>query len=234
MPLHRAFVPSCHCGRAAERRCSPSPSRFPPRSSSSSGARWPALPATGSSGSCWASTASCSARCWRRRLPAPGRTSSLLLWAVVGGLAGALALNLAYFFGVVLVGAAVGAMAVTLLWSRASGDPHVLIVVAFAVAGALAAMWLQRYVVVTGTAFGGAWTLLVGVLALMGDAAAQAAAAATTCGSCIPWIRRRAGDGCRWSGWRWALPGCSSSCARPRRRSRRRSESGRRECGHGN
>ena len=42
-----------------------------------------------------------------------GSTSSLVLWAVVGGIAGALALNLAYFFGVVLVGAAVGAMAVT-------------------------------------------------------------------------------------------------------------------------
>ncbi len=107
-----------------------------------------------------------------------GSTSSLLMWAVVGGVAGALVLNLAYFFGVVLVGAAVGAMAVTLLWSRASGDPHVLIVVAFAVVGALAAMWLQRYVVVTGTAFGGAWTLLVGALALTGDATAQAAAAA--------------------------------------------------------
>src|SRR6185503_2689547 len=107
-----------------------------------------------------------------------GSTSSLLLWAVVGGVAGALALNLAYFFGVVLVGAAVGAMAVTLLWSRASGDPHVLIVVAFAVVGALAAMWLQRYVVVTGTAFGGAWTLLVGALALTGDVTAQAASAA--------------------------------------------------------
>ena len=107
-----------------------------------------------------------------------GSTSSLLMWAVVGGLAGALVLNLAYFLGVVLVGAAVGAMAVTLLWSRASGDPHVLVVVAFAVAGALAAMWLQRYVVVTGTAFGGAWTLLVGVLALLGDATAQAATAA--------------------------------------------------------
>ncbi len=107
-----------------------------------------------------------------------GSTSSLLMWAVAGGLAGALVLNLAYFLGVVLVGAAVGAMAVTLLWSRASGDPHVLVVVAFAVAGALAAMWLQRYVVVTGTAFGGAWTLLVGVLALLGDATAQAATAA--------------------------------------------------------
>ena len=107
-----------------------------------------------------------------------GSTSSLLTWAVVGGVAGALVLNLAYFFGVVLVGAAVGAMAVTLLWSRASGDPHVLIVVAFAIVGALAAMWLQRYVVVTGTAFGGAWTLLVGALALTGDVTAQAASAA--------------------------------------------------------
>jgi hypothetical protein len=107
-----------------------------------------------------------------------GSTSSLVLWAVVGGLAGALALNLAYFFGVVLVGAALGAMAVTMLWPRASNDPHVLVVVAFAVVGALAAMWLQRYVVVLGTAFGGAWTLLVGVLALMGDATAQAASAA--------------------------------------------------------
>ncbi len=107
-----------------------------------------------------------------------GSTSSLLLWAIGGGLAGALVLNLAYFFGVVLVGAAAGAMAVTVLWSRTSGDPHVLIVVAAAVAGALAAMWLQRYVLVTGTAFGGAWTLLVGVMALLGDTPAQAASAA--------------------------------------------------------
>ena len=108
-----------------------------------------------------------------------GSTSSLLLWAIGGGLVGALVLNLAYFFGVVLVGAAVGAMAVTLLWPSTGGDPHVLLVVGCAVAGALAAMWLQRLVVVTGTAFGGAWTLLVGVLALLGDTAAQAAAAAS-------------------------------------------------------
>lgn len=108
-----------------------------------------------------------------------GSTSSLVLWAVGGGLVGALVLNLAYFFGVVLIGASVGALGVTLLWPRTSGDPHVLLVVACAVAGALAAMWLQRYVVVTGTAFGGAWTLLVGGLALLGDTAAQAATAAS-------------------------------------------------------
>jgi hypothetical protein len=40
-------------------------------------------------------------------------------------------------------------------------------------------MWLQRYVIIVGTAFGGAWTLIVGVMALLGDRAAQAAAAAS-------------------------------------------------------
>ncbi len=112
-------------------------------------------------------------------LAGAGSTSSLVLWAIGGGLAGALILNLAYFFGVLLVGAAVGAMALTVLWPQTSGDPHVMIVIALAVAGALAAMWLQRYVVITGTALGGAWTLLVGALALSGDAAAQAAASAS-------------------------------------------------------
>ena len=71
-------------------------------------------------------------------------------------------LNLAYFLGVVLVGAAIGAMVVTMIWGRSGSEPHVLIVILFAVVGAVAAMQLQRYVIVTGTAFGGAWTALVG------------------------------------------------------------------------
>jgi hypothetical protein len=108
-----------------------------------------------------------------------GSTAYLVLWAVLGGLAGALVLNLAYFFGVVLLGAGLGAAAASVVWSRFEGDPHVLVVIAFAVAGAVAAMLLQRYVIILGTAFGGAWTLLVGVLALAGDEAAQAAATGT-------------------------------------------------------
>lgn len=108
-----------------------------------------------------------------------GSTAYLVLWAVLGGLAGALILNLAYFFGVVLLGAGLGAATASLVWSRFEGDPHVLVVIGFAVAGAVAAMLLQRYVIILGTAFGGAWTLLVGVLALLGDEAAQAAATGT-------------------------------------------------------
>jgi hypothetical protein len=112
-------------------------------------------------------------------LAGSGSAATLVLWAIGGGLVGALVLNLAYFFGVVLVGAALGAGAVSMLWPRGGSDPHVLVVIACAVAGAIAAMWLQRYVIVIGTAFGGAWTLIVGVMALLGDSAAQAAAAAS-------------------------------------------------------
>ena len=44
--------------------------------------------------------------------------------------------------------------------------------------GATAAMYLQRYFIIVFTAFGGAWTLIVGVMALLGDRTALAAAAA--------------------------------------------------------
>jgi Domain of unknown function (DUF4203) len=106
-----------------------------------------------------------------------GNSGSLVLAAIVGGLIGAIVLNFAYFLGVVLVGAAFGATLATMLWSRAGAEPHVLIVILFAVIGAVGAMMLQRFVIIIGTAFGGAWTALVGGLALVGDRAAQAASA---------------------------------------------------------
>jgi uncharacterized protein DUF4203 len=111
-------------------------------------------------------------------LAGAGSTGTLLITALVGGVIGAVILNLAYFLGVVLLGAAIGAMLVTMIWGRGGNEPHVLVVILFAVIGAVAAMQLQRYVIVTGTAFGGAWTALVGALALAGDRAAAAAASA--------------------------------------------------------
>jgi hypothetical protein len=56
----------------------------------------------------------------------------------------------------------------------------VLVVVLFAIAGAVLSMYLQRYVVIVGTAFGGAWTLIVGGMGLAGDRLARTAAAAGT------------------------------------------------------
>lgn len=105
-------------------------------------------------------------------------TTYMVIAAIVGGIAGSLLLLAAYFVGVALVGAALGALVANLIWMQIEGDPHPFVVVLFSVAGALLATWLQRYVIIIGTAFAGAWTLIVGALALMGDRTAMTAAAA--------------------------------------------------------
>jgi hypothetical protein len=89
--------------------------------------------------------------------------------AILGGIAGALILIAAYFVGVALIGAGIGALVVNLIWAALGREPHIVIVILFAIAGALGALALQRYVIVAATAFGGAWTAIVGALALVGD-----------------------------------------------------------------
>ena len=105
-------------------------------------------------------------------------TTYMILAAIAGGLVGGLLLLAAYFVGVALVGAGLGALLANLIWMQIEGDPHPFVVVLFSVAGALIATWLQRYVIILGTAFGGAWTMIVGGLAVMGDQTAINAAAA--------------------------------------------------------
>ena len=103
-------------------------------------------------------------------------TSLMLIAAVVGGLVGAFILIAAYFVGVALVGAGLGAVIANLVFSAGDRDPSVFIVILFSVAGAVGATYLQRYFIIVGTAFGGAWTMMVGAMALVGDRAALRAA----------------------------------------------------------
>ena len=105
-------------------------------------------------------------------------TATMVLAAIAGGVVGALILTLAYFVGIALVGAGLGALVAHVAWRQfGPGDPPPILVVACAIAGAIVAMMLQRYVIIVATAFGGAWTILVAGLALMGDQAAARAAA---------------------------------------------------------
>lgn len=103
-------------------------------------------------------------------------TTAMVIAAIVGGLAGAFLLLAAYFVGVALIGAGIGALVANLLWTRIQGDPHPIVIILLSIVGALLATWLQRYVIILTTAFGGAWTFLVGVTALMGNPAALKAA----------------------------------------------------------
>ena len=106
-------------------------------------------------------------------------TTGMIVAALVGGIAGALILVFAYFVGIALVGAGLGALIAHALWqSSGTGDPPALAVILLAVAGSVGAMLLQRYVIIVATSFGGAWTLLVGIFAMTGDRRAARAAAA--------------------------------------------------------
>ena len=94
-------------------------------------------------------------------------TAGMLVAALVGGVIGATVLVLAYFVGVALVGAGLGVLVVHAAWSAlAHGDPPAVVVIVCSILGGIGAMLLQRLVIVGATAFGGAWTLLVGVLTL--------------------------------------------------------------------
>jgi hypothetical protein len=93
----------------------------------------------------------------------------MILAALAGGVIGALILIAAYFVGVALLGAGVGALVASVIWAAAGREPHALIVILFAIAGALVALALQRYVIIAATAFGGGWTIVVGALALAGN-----------------------------------------------------------------
>ena len=123
---------------------------------------------------------------------------------IVGGIAGAVIMVAASFIGVALVGAGLGAAAVTLIWTQIPGDPHPYVVILASVAGAWLASWLQRYVTIVGTAFGGAWAFIVGALALSGDQAKLAAAAAGDVW--VPYPMQPA-PGQAWVPWAWIALG---------------------------
>ena len=109
----------------------------------------------------------------------PHTTWALLVDGLVGGIVGALLMIAAYFVGVGLIGAGLAALAITSAWHLfAHTDPPTLVLVIVSVLGALGALSIVRYVVIFGTALAGSWTLIVGALALRGDAAARRAASA--------------------------------------------------------
>jgi uncharacterized protein DUF4203 len=106
-------------------------------------------------------------------------TTGMIVAALAGGIAGALILVFAYFIGIALVGAGLGALVAHVGWGYiGSGDPPALMVIALSILGAIGAMLLQRYVIIVSTAFGGAWTAIVGGLAAGGDRGAGRAASA--------------------------------------------------------
>jgi len=80
-----------------------------------------------------------------------------------------------YFIGIAL--GMVAVMAITasgVVGLVLAGDPPASAVVVLALFGAIGAMLLQRHVIIVSTAFGGAWTAIVGALAFQDGVAVRA------------------------------------------------------------
>ena len=115
-----------------------------------------------------------------------------LVGAVVGGaVVGGLVFFLAYFVGVTIVGAALGAVIAIFVSTQRAEDPQVLVVILFAIVGAFVALLLQRYVIIVGTAFFGALTSVIGGLALFGDPATAAAVSNLSLSNLSYWFNYR-------------------------------------------
>jgi len=106
-------------------------------------------------------------------LVSPGSSTSLLVAAIVGGIVGAVLLTLAYYVGVAIAGGGLGAMVAHTFWPQMGhGEPTTMVMLAFGLGGAVLALVFQRYVIMAGTAFGGAWTAMAGIAALAGQSTA--------------------------------------------------------------
>jgi hypothetical protein len=104
-------------------------------------------------------------------------TPGMVIAALLGGVAGAIVLVFAYFVGIAILGAGLGALLAHVVWQPlAAGDPHWAAVVVASIAGAIGAMLLQRYVIVVSTAFAGGWTMIVAGMSIAGEVAQRSAA----------------------------------------------------------
>ena len=129
-------------------------------------------------------------------------------------------LVLAWFVGVAIVGAGLAALAAHVVWSQVgTGDPPAIAIIVVAVVGAIVAMLLQRYVIIIGTAFGGAWTVIVGVVNAMAVRAGRRPAAGDDVW--IPYLLAPATDN-KWAPLAWVVLGLAGAFIQLRYTSRKR------------
>src|SRR6185436_15439167 len=131
-------------------------------------------------------------------------TIGMIVAGIVGGLIGAVVLVFAYFVGIGLIGAGIGALVAQSGWGFfRAGDPPAAAIIVLSIVGAVGAMLLQRYVIIVATAFGGAWTIIVGAVNLLATRGITRGASATEVWILYP----TSTPGERWAPYAWIALG---------------------------
>jgi len=90
-------------------------------------------------------------------------TAWIVITSIAGGLFGALICWSVYLFIVALVGAGLSVLITDLVFGHFEYELKLWIIVVAAISGACISFRLQRMAVILGTAFGGSWTVLIGI-----------------------------------------------------------------------
>ncbi len=105
--------------------------------------------------------------------------TGMIVAGFLGGVVGALLFTFAYYVGIGVLGASMAVFFVHAFWDYSKhSDPPAVAVIVGSIAGAIVAMVMQRYVIIVSTSFSGAWTMIVGAMAMAGNRVAERAAAA--------------------------------------------------------
>ena len=88
---------------------------------------------------------------------------TVLLYALIGGIVGAILLYALYFVGVFLVGALFGLAIGEILYAFSHSSPSSAVLLILAVIGGVAALLFQKFVIILSTSFGGAWSVVSGI-----------------------------------------------------------------------
>ena len=90
-------------------------------------------------------------------------TAVVIIAGLIGGLLGAAAILTFYYVGIFLIGTIFGGIVGSFFCSVAGVDPiPVVLIISAAIAG-MVALWVQKYMIVASTAFGGSWLIISGI-----------------------------------------------------------------------
>ncbi len=148
-------------------------------------------------------------------------TAGMIVAAVLGGLIGAVVLVFAYLVGIALVGAGLGVLIVHMAWAQVGqAEPPTVAVIVASIAGAASSLMLQRYVIIAGTAFGGAWTMIVGAANLFAERQGAQGASDTSVWILYP----TSTPGFRWAPLAWLVLGALGTAVQLRLTGRKKNK----------
>ena len=88
---------------------------------------------------------------------------TVLVYALIGGIVGAVLLYALYFVGVFLVGALFGLAIGEILYAFSHSSPSSAVLLILAIIGGIAALLIQKFIIILATSFGGAWEIVSGI-----------------------------------------------------------------------